>query len=257
MAKTRCDPRHGTQKEGCHNRRIQQGLGSAVRGQTELRPVVRRGFGSAIKPPRNASSASGLSILPAGHSGTPCVNTLRQQVRGVINHLGGLVSKQLCTLANNLLVWAQNNLSSLKATHMLGKMNQGAGMLSRNNVSSEEWTLHQLAVQRIWEIFGRARVDLFAKDNSHCSIFFTRSTDALVHEGLSLPLYAFPPSHSATAGTQASQETTAQADSNSPPLEEPTVGVGFIPAAESSPVADSLKTGPALSSKRHSHISGN
>ncbi len=45
-----------------------------------------------------------------------------------------------------------------------------------------------------------------------------------------------PPSRSATAGTQASQGTTAQADSNSPPLEEPTVGVGAIPAAESSPV---------------------
>ncbi len=32
----------------------------------------------------------------------------------------------------------------------------------------------------------------------------------------------FPPSRSATAGTQARQGTMAQADSNSPPLEEPT-----------------------------------
>ncbi len=46
-------------------------------------------------------------------------------------------------------------------------------MLSRNNVSSEEWMLHPLAVQRIWEILGKARVDLFAsKNNSHCPIFF-------------------------------------------------------------------------------------
>ncbi len=35
----------------------------------------------------------------------------------------------------------------------------------------------------------------------------------------------FLPSRSATAGTQASQGTTAQADSNSPPLKEPNVGV--------------------------------
>ncbi len=77
---------------------------------------------------------------------------------------------------------------------MPGKMNQGADMLSRYNVSSEEWTLHPLAVQRIWKVFGRARVDLFAsKDNSHCPIFFTKSTDALAHEWPSLPLYAFPP----------------------------------------------------------------
>ncbi len=61
----------------------------------------------------------------------------------------------------------------------------------------------------------------------------------------------FLPSRSATAGTQASQGTTAQADPNSPPLEEPTVGVGVIPAAQSSPMADPLDTGPPLSSERH------
>ncbi len=67
-------------------------------------------------------------------------------------------------------------------------------MLSRNNVSSEEWMLHRLTVQKIWEIFGKARVDLFAsKDNSHCPIFFTRSTDALAQELPSRPLYAFLP----------------------------------------------------------------
>ncbi len=67
-------------------------------------------------------------------------------------------------------------------------------MLSRNNVFSEEWTLHPLTFQTIWEVFGRARVDLFAsEDNSHCSIFFTKSTEALAHGWPSLPLYAFPP----------------------------------------------------------------
>ncbi len=44
------------------------------------------------------------------------------------------------------------------------------------------------------EVFGIARVDLFAsEDNSHCQIFFTRSTDVLAHEWPSFPLYAFPP----------------------------------------------------------------
>ncbi len=38
----------------------------------------------------------------------------------------------------------------------------------------------------------------------------------------------FSPSRSTTAGTQESQGTTAQADSNSPPLEETTVGVRVI-----------------------------
>ncbi len=65
----------------------------------------------------------------------------------------------------------------------------------------------------------------------------------------------FAPSHSATAGNQESQGTTAQADSNNPPLEEPTVGVGVIPAVESSSMADPLESGPPLLSKRHNMAS--
>ncbi len=65
----------------------------------------------------------------------------------------------------------------------------------------------------------------------------------------------FSPSRSATVGTQASMGTMAQADSNSPPLEEPNVGVGVIPAAESSPQADPLETRPPLSSERHDMVS--
>ncbi len=131
-------------------------------------------------------------FLPVIRGHHVLVHSHNRSVVSYINHQGGLVSKRLCTLANDLLVWAQNNLCSLKATtDVLGKINQGADMLSRNNVSSEEWMLHRLTVQKIWEIFGKARVDLLAsKDNSHCSI----CTDALAHEWPSLPLYAFPQS---------------------------------------------------------------
>ncbi len=57
----------------------------------------------------------------------------------------------------------------------------------------------------------------------------------------------FPPSRSATAGTQASQGATAQAPLwwNQPWLSE------LIPAAESSSVADPFETGPPLSSERY------
>ncbi len=79
-------------------------------------------------------------------------------IHSFINHQGGLISKCLYKLVNYLLVWAQTNLRSLRATHVPGKINQEANMLSRNNVPSEEWTLHPLSVQKIWEVFGRARV---------------------------------------------------------------------------------------------------
>ncbi len=177
----------------------------------------------------------------------------RRSVVSYLNHEGGLVSKRLCTLANDLLVWAQNNLRSLKMTHVPGKMNQGADILSRNNVSSEEWKFHPLSVKRICEIFRRAQVDLFAsKDNSHCPIFSTWSTDALAHELPSLPLYAFSPearapSCSTTTGTQEQRHKLILI---APPLKEPTMGVGVIPAAGSSLVADPLDP-LALSSERH------
>ncbi len=61
-----------------------------------------------------------------------------RSVVSYINHQGGLVSKRLCALVNDLLVWAQTNLRSLKATHVPGKMNQGSNMLSRNKASSGE-----------------------------------------------------------------------------------------------------------------------
>ncbi len=129
---------------------------------------------------------------------------------------------------NYLLVWAQNNLRSLKVTHVPGKMNQGADMLSRKNISSEEWTLHPLTVQRIWETFGKVRVDLFtSKDDSHCPIFFTRSTDALAHEWPSLPLCAFPPVALLPQVLRRVREQRPKLI-----LIEPTVGFRVIPAAE-------------------------
>ncbi len=89
LAKARHDPIHGAQKEGCHDRRFQQVLESAVRGQNDLQPLVRIGVGPAYQLPRNVNSVSGLSILPARHSGTPCASTLRQQVCDIIHKSTG------------------------------------------------------------------------------------------------------------------------------------------------------------------------
>ncbi len=65
-----------------------------------------------------------------------------RSVMSYINRQSGLILKRLGTLANGFLVWGQTNLRSLKATHVPRKINEGADLLSRNNVSSEEWMLH-------------------------------------------------------------------------------------------------------------------
>ncbi|KAI2649342.1 hypothetical protein H4Q32_020596 [Labeo rohita] len=67
-------------------------------------------------------------------------------------------------------------------------------MLSRSKVPSEDWMLHLQMVQRIWEIFGKAGVDLFAsEDNSYCPVYYSKDRDALSHDWPNLLLYAFPP----------------------------------------------------------------
>ncbi len=169
-----------------------------------------------------------------------------------INHQGGLISKRLCTLANNLLGWAQTNLRSLKAMHVQGKLNQGADMLSRNIVSSEKWTLPPARASEnlgsLWQ--SSSRPFHLQRQLSLPNLFYEEH--GCPGSRMAQPsTLCFPPSRSATAGTQASQGTTAQAYSDSPPLEEITVGVGVIPAAESSPLANPLETGPPLSSEWH------
>ncbi len=65
---------------------------------------------------------------------------------------------------------------------------RGTMSLQRNGRST------RTRFREFWEGFGRAWVDLFtSEDNSHCPIFFTKSTDSLAHEWPSLQLYAFPP----------------------------------------------------------------
>ncbi len=78
--------KQGVTLDTAHRRKV---VRSAVRGQTDLRSVVQGRIDPAHQLSRNASSMSGLSILPAGHTVTPCASTLRQQVHGVINKSPG------------------------------------------------------------------------------------------------------------------------------------------------------------------------
>ncbi len=105
LAEAGCALRHSAQKEGCHHRRFQQGLGSALRRQTDLRSLVRGGVGSAHQLPRDASSVPCLSILTVRHKGTHVlICSDSRSVVSYINHQSSLVSKRLCMLANDLLV---------------------------------------------------------------------------------------------------------------------------------------------------------
>ncbi len=112
----------------------------------------------------------------------------------VVSYINRLSSRRLFILAEHLLRWAKLNLSTLRETHVLGKLNLGANRLSRSNVPSDELTLHPQTVQEIWGIFGRPEVNLFAsEDNTHCQTYFSKDRDALAHDWSNLLLYNFPP----------------------------------------------------------------
>ncbi|KAL0183526.1 hypothetical protein M9458_019222, partial [Cirrhinus mrigala] len=159
------------------------------------------------------------------------------------NRQGGLSSKCLFTLVKGLLEWAQLNLCSLRATHVPGRLNQSADMLSRSNVPSGEWTLHPQAVQKIWEVFGKAETILIAQ----CII---RRAGTIGPRLAQPPPVCFPPDILDSSSTQASQGTETQAASGGPSLEKPALVLRTVPAARSSPLAHSPETGPPLSGER-------
>ncbi|XP_057195734.1 uncharacterized protein LOC130557741 [Triplophysa rosa] len=117
-----------------------------------------------------------------------------------INRQGGIRSRQLTRLSRRLLLWSQQVISSLRATHIPGVLNQTADALSHQSTPRGEWRLHPRAVRLIWEQFGQAQVDLFASpDSTHCLLWYSLNEaplgmDALAH---SWPWYkrkyAFPP----------------------------------------------------------------
>ncbi len=74
----------GPHQESCHDRRLQHRLGGAVRRQTDLRPLVEDGERLPHQLLGNASSLSSLPVFPAGPNRTPCADSFRQHVRGVL-----------------------------------------------------------------------------------------------------------------------------------------------------------------------------
>ncbi|KAL0173082.1 hypothetical protein M9458_033393, partial [Cirrhinus mrigala] len=110
-----------------------------------------------------------------------------------INHQGGLRSRPLYKLAHQILVWSQDKLLSLRAVHIPGHLNVGADILSRQGPRPGEWMLHPEVVNQIWEIFGRAQLDLFATRENAQFHPAPLGLDAMVQTWPRLRLYAFPP----------------------------------------------------------------
>ncbi len=99
-----------------------------------------------------------------------------------------------------LLLWSQYKFLSLRAVHVPGILNLAADFLSRQKLRPGEWTLNRQTVSQIWDLFGKAEVDLFAsQESSQCPLWFSLSfpttlgIDAFAHPWPNVMLYAFLP----------------------------------------------------------------
>ncbi|XP_051959970.1 uncharacterized protein LOC127627568, partial [Xyrauchen texanus] len=139
-------------------------------------------------------------FLPLTRNKHVLVRTDSTTVVAYINRQGGVRSPYMSQLARRILLWSQQRLESLRATHIPGNLNVIADALSRQSLPAGEWRLHPQSVQLIWDWFGKAQVDLFAsQETSHCPLWYARTeaplgADALAHSWpAGLRKYAFPP----------------------------------------------------------------
>ncbi len=124
------------------------------------------------------------------------VRTDNMAVVSHINRQGGSRSRTLDRLARRLLLWSQDKFLSLRAVHVPGILNLAADFLSRQKLRPGEWMLNRQTVSQIWDLFGKAEVDLFAsQESSQCPLWFstTLGIDAFAHPRPNVSLYAFPP----------------------------------------------------------------
>ncbi len=208
---------------------------------TDLRSLVRGGVWPAHQLPRNSSSVPCLSILPARHTG---ISPGRPRLEATLHadKWPSCVGSDQFALTEGDACAGQDEPRSrhvVKEQRLLRGMDAPPARGSENLGSLWQSSSRPLRLQRQLSL-----PNLFYIEHG-CP-------------GPQVALFSalcFPSNRSATAGTQASQGATAQAYSNSPPLEEPAVGVGSIPAARSSPVADTLEMAPPLSSERYAMAS--
>ncbi len=105
---------------------------------------------------------SGLSILSARHTGTPCASTLRQQVRGVIHKSPGWPRLEATLHAGK----RPSSVDSEQSALTDGDTCTGQNEPRSRHVVKEQCLFRgkdapPAQFQIIWDVFGRARVDLF------------------------------------------------------------------------------------------------
>jgi hypothetical protein len=137
--------------------------------------------------------------LPKGHVRIVSDNV---SVVAAVNHQGGTHSQTLSLAVESIWLWAHARGIHLSARHLSGMLNVLADALSRpGSILQTEWTLCHRVLHRIWEVWDKPRLDLFATRFS-CRLQLYVSpvpdpqawaVDAFSLSWRGLDVYAFPP----------------------------------------------------------------
>ena len=89
-----------------------------------------------------------------------------------INRQGGAKLTQLCNLTMRLWEYTIAHKVTLKAVHIMGNKNILADILSRQRVLVTEWSLSISVVEKLFQIWGKPMIDLFATiENKKAPLF--------------------------------------------------------------------------------------
>ncbi len=134
-------------------------------------------------------------FFPAGPNRTPCADSLRQHVRGVLYKSPGR-----CLLEAPLYSGrAPSGMGSAQPALAEGSTPAGQTEPRSRYVISEQCPLRGVDAPSAGgsedlETFGKAEVYLFAsKDNSHCPTYYSKDRDALAHDWPQPPPLCIPP----------------------------------------------------------------
>ena len=128
-----------------------------------------------------------------------CDNSM---VVAYLNKQGGTVFRSLCSLASQLLRWAESLDVHLDARYRPGQSNVLADILSRwDQVIGTEWSLHPQVARDLLRCWDSPSIDLFVTSYNvklplYCSLVPDPQSvfeDAFCHPWDNLDLYAFPP----------------------------------------------------------------
>ena len=119
-----------------------------------------------------------------------------------LKNQGGTRSTFLNHLAKQILLWTHKNNISILVSHIAGKKNVFADLLSRRDkILQTEWSLLPSVTREIFLRWQTPQIDMFASEHNHKLPIYVSpvpdhkawTTDAMTLTWQNLYLYAFPP----------------------------------------------------------------